>query len=164
METQAIGRRQILRGAGAVAGGVAVATVGLAAPVKADDGDQHGGLLGAWRITRQDDGDPTTVAGIASFAAGGVALYQDINPAGPHFAGAFAQGRHRKFRSTIISGSPADEAFPGAPALTQEVHTEGTRDHDTISGTYSATASDAATGESLGPPLTGTFTGTRIEA
>ena len=164
METQAIGRRQMLRGAGIAAGGVAVATVGMAAPAKADDGDKNGGLLGAWMITRQDDGDSRMITGVASFAAGGVALFQDINPAGPAFAGAFKQGDHKKFRSTIISGSNADVAFPGAPALTQTVHTQGTRDHDMISGTYSAVASDAATGDPLGPPLTGTFTGIRIEA
>jgi hypothetical protein len=115
-------------------------------------------------VTRQDDGDTATIAGIASFAAGGVALYMDTNPAGAAFAGAFAQGDHRMFRSALFSGSKADEAFPGAPALTQEVHTEGMRDHDMISGTYSALAFDAATGDPLGPPLTGTFTGTRIVA
>ena len=164
METQAIGRRQILRGAGVAAGTVAVATVGLTATASADDGDRGGGLLGAWMITRQDDGDTAMITGVASFAAGGVALFMDINPAGPSFAGAFAQHDHKMFKSTIISGSKADEAFPGAPALTQEVHTEGTRDRDTISGTYSATAFDATSGDPLGPPLTGKFTGTRIVA
>jgi len=40
----------------------------------------------------------------------------------------------------------------------------GSQDEDTISGTYSATATDAATGEQIGAPATGTFTGTRITA
>ena len=164
MRMQPVGRRQMLRGVGAAAGGVAITTLGLTSSAKADDSDDHRALLGAWMVIRQDDGDTATTTGVASFAAGGVACYQDINPVGPTFFGAFAQTNHHKFRSTIISGSKADEPFPGVPALTQLVQTTGTRDNDTIAGTYTATATDAATGEVLGTPLTGTFTGTRIGA
>ena len=153
----------MLRGAGAVAGGVAVATIGLSSPAKADDGGRQGGLLGAWKLDRQDDGgEPAT--GVATFASGGVAQFQDINPVGPAFYGSFAEGKHNKFRSTILAGARADEAFPGAPALTSEVHAEGTRHKDTISGTYSVESFDAATGDSLGPPTPGTFSGTRMRA
>ncbi len=162
MEQQTVGRRQMLRGAGVVAGGVAVATIGLASPAKADDDAKRAGLLGAWKLDRQDDGgEPAT--GVATFASGGVALFQDINPVGPVFYGTFVEGK-RQFRSTILSGSRADEAFPGAPALTSEAHAEGTRHNDTISGTYSVTSFDAATGDALGPPTTGVFSGTRITA
>lgn len=163
MRTQPLGRRQILQGAGAAASGVAIATLGLTSSVKADDNDDHRALLGAWMITRLDDGDTATTTGVASFVAGGVAFYQDINPVGPAFVGAFAQSNQNRFRSTIISGSRADEPFPGVPALTQVVQTTGRRDKDAVSGTYTATATDAATGEVLGTPLTGTFTGIRIE-
>ena len=163
MEAQTVGRRQVLRGAGVVAGGAAVATLGFAAPAIADDGSKHGGLLGAWRVTRQDEGG-TPVAGFASFASGGVSLFQDINPVGPSFCGAFGEGDHSKFKATILSGSRAEEAFPGSPALTSEAHVEGTRHNDTITGTYSVTSFDAVTGDALGPPTPGTFTGTRIRA
>ena len=165
MRTEPVGRRQVLRGVGAAAGGVAITTLGVTSSAKAGEvNDDHSALLGAWLVTRHDDGDSVTTQGVAIFAAAGIGLFQDLNPAGPTFFGAFAENGHRKFRSTLMSGSRANEPFPGIPALTQLVQTHGTRDKDTISGTYTATATDAATGEVLGTPLTGTFTGTRIIA
>ena len=142
---------------------MAAATIGLAAPAKADDGGKHAGLLGAWMITRRDDSDGSTATGVASFATGGIALYQDMNrPAQP--------SPERSSRTTENSGrrsSPAPKPTkysPGSPALTQEVHTHGTRDNDPISGTYQGTATDATNGDPVGLPVTGTFTGTRIIA
>jgi len=115
MESEQVGRRQLLRGAGAAVGGAAIVTAGVAAPAAADDGGKNGGLLGAWMVTRTDDADGTTAIGVAGFASGGVVVFQDVNPSGPAFTGAFAQRGRRRFRVRLLSGSAANEAFPDTP-------------------------------------------------
>lgn len=110
MGEQSLGRRQVLRGAGVVAaGGAAVTAVtglGLASPAMASDDGGSGGLAGSWMVIRQDDGDPTEVQAVFSFAGGGVFVEHDILPAGPPFTGTWARGSGGRFRATIWSGFP----------------------------------------------------------
>ena len=109
MGEQSLGRRQVLRGAGVVAaGGAAVTAVtglGLASPAMASD-DDGGGLTGSWMVTRQDDGDPTQVQAVFSFAGGGVFVEHDILPAGPPFTGTWARRDGGRFRATFLVRLP----------------------------------------------------------
>lgn len=68
MTERTLGRREVLRGAGVAAGGVALTGLGAAAAV-ADD-DEGRGLSGSWLATRHDDppGDPAPVKVVFSFA------------------------------------------------------------------------------------------------
>jgi hypothetical protein len=162
MGEQSLGRRQVLRGAGVVAaGGAAVTAVtglGLATPALASDGGD-GGLTGSWMVIRQDDGDPTRVQAVFSFAGGGVFVEHDILPAGPPFTGTWAR-RNGGFRATIWSGFPGDG--PGSPGVAVRVRLVGRVEHRTISGTYTVTTVD-----STGAPIdsnTGRFSGHPISA
>jgi hypothetical protein len=164
MGEQSLGRRQVLRGAGVVAAGgaavTAVSGLGLASPAIASD-DGGGGLTGSWMVTRQDDGDPTRVRAVFSFAGGGVFVEHDILPAGPPFTGTWARRDGGRFRATIWSGFPG-EGGPGSPGVAVRVRLVGRLEHRTISGTYTATVFD-----STGTPLesnTGKFSGQPISA
>jgi hypothetical protein len=161
MDERTLGRRQVLRGAGAAAaGGAAVAGLGLASPAMASD-DAGGGLTGSWMITRQDDGDPTEVQAVLSFAAGGVVVEHDIGPAGPPFTGTWARRSGGRFRATFWSGFPG-EGGPGSPGVTVRVRLVGRVEHRTISGTYTVAVFDA-TGAQI-DSATGSFTGRPINA
>jgi hypothetical protein len=159
MDERTLGRRQVLRRAGVVAtGGAAVAGLGLASPAIAS-GDDGGGLAGSWMITRQDDGDPTEVQAVLSFAAGGVIVEHDIGPAGPPFTGTWARRGGGRFRATFWSGFPG-EGGPGSPGVTVRVRLVGRVEHSTISGTYTVAVFDptgaqieAATGRFSGRPI-----------
>ena len=128
MSERVVGRRQVLRGAGAVAGGVAVAGLAMASPALAkDDGGDGGddrehrhGLTGSWQITRQDDGDPQIVQAVISFAGGGVLLTEDINPSASVFLGTWASPDGRQFRATFWTGS-ADPNNPGSKKITDSL-------------------------------------------
>ena len=164
MGEQSLGRRQVLRGAGVVvAGGAAVTAVtglGLASPAMASD-DGGGGLAGSWMVTRQDDGDPTEVQAVFSFAGGGVFVEHDILPAGPPFTGTWARGSGGRFRATIWSGFPG-EGGPGSPGVAVRVQLVGRLAHRTIPGTSTPTVF-----HSSGAPLesnTGRFSGHPISA
>ena len=164
MGEQSLGRRQVLRGAGVVAaGGAAVTAVtglGLASPAMASDDGGSGGLAGSWMVTRQDDGDPTEVQAVFSFAGGGVFVEHDIQPAGPPFTGTWARGSGGRFRATIWSGFPGEG--PGSPGVAVRVRLVGRLEHRTISGTYTATVFDPT-----GAPVesnTGRFSGHPISA
>ena len=160
MGERTIGRRQMLRGGGVAAGGVAVAGLGLSSPAMASD-DQNGGLTGSWLVTRQDNGDPTKVQAVFSFAAGGVFVEHDIGPAGPPFTGTWARRGDRGFRATIWSGFPG-EGGPGSAGVTVRVRPVGRVDHGTLSGTYTVAVFDAS-GAQI-DSATGTFSGHRIAA
>ena len=126
MGERALGRRQVLRGAGvAAAGGAAVTGLGLASPAMASD--DGGGLAGSWKVTRQDDGDPTEVQAVFSFAGGGVFVEHDILPAGPPFTGTWARGGGGQFRATFWSGFPG-EGGPGSPGVAVRVRLGKRRD------------------------------------
>ncbi len=159
MDERTLGRRQMLRGAGVVAaaGGAAVAGIGVASPAMASN-DDGGGLSGSWMITRQDDGDPTQVQGVLSFAGGGVIVEHDIGPAGPPFTGTWAR-RGGGFRATFWSGFPG-EGGPGSPGVTVRVRLIGRVEHRTISGTYTVAVFDpsgaqveSGTGRLSGRPI-----------
>jgi hypothetical protein len=162
MGEQTLGRRQVLRGAGVVAAsGAAVTAVtglGLASPAMASD-DDGGGLAGSWMVIRQDDGDPTQVQAVFSFAGGGVFVEHDILPAGPPFTGTWARGGGG-FRATIWSGFPGDG--PGSPGVAVRVRLVGRVEHRTISGTYTTAVFDS-TGAQI-DSATGRFSGHPINA
>lgn len=165
MGERALGRREVLLGAGVAASGVALTGLG-AGPAAADDGRNRRGrhdLSGSWLVTRADDppGDPTQVMAVFSFADGGVMIEHDINPAGPPFTGTWAARHGGEFTATIWSGfagGPGGEAGP-----TIRVRLRGAIDRDEISGTYDFTVFDPATNAVLDSG-TGTFSGTPIEA
>jgi len=160
MAEHIIDRRRMLRGAGVAAGGVAISTVGLAAPALAD-GRSHSRITGSWMVTRQDDGDPAEVQAVFSFTDGGVAIEHDIGPAGPPFTGTWAARQGNRFRATFWTGFPGDEG-PGSPGLTVRVQVRGRVRGDTIAGSYTV-AGFAPTGEEVFS-ATGSFSGERIDA
>ncbi|HEY2043445.1 MAG TPA: twin-arginine translocation signal domain-containing protein [Jatrophihabitans sp.] len=158
-EKHAIGRRQVLTGAG-VAAGVAVAGLGFASPADASDG-QGSGLSGSWLIVRQDDGTPAKIKAVFSFAGGSVLIEHDINPAGPPFTGTWAASEGNRFRATMWSGTTGQG--PNQPGPTVRVKLRGQKSHNTISGKYTFTAFDP-TSNAVVQSGTGTFTGSPISA
>jgi hypothetical protein len=158
-EEQSIGRRRMLRGAGAAAGGVAVSTVALASPALADGG--HSRVAGSWMIVHQDDADPAEVKAVISFALGGVFISHDISPAGPPFTGTWERRGHDRFRATFWSGFPGDEG-PGSAGPTIRIRARGQVDGDEISGTFTFTVFDP--GGEVVDSASGTFSGERIDA
>ncbi|MGZ4611006.1 MAG: hypothetical protein ACXV2H_12175 [Actinomycetes bacterium] len=158
MDERAIGRRQMLRGAGVAAGGVAVSGIALASPAAASD--DHTGLTGSFFCTRQDDGTTDKITVILSFAGGDVFLSHDINPAGPPFTGTWARDGKR-FRATFWTGTvggPNNQAGP-----TVRVRARGRVEGETITATYAFTAFDPKTGAVVDSG-TGKLTGRRIRA
>jgi hypothetical protein len=124
----------------------------------ASDTDQ-GGLTGSWLATHQQTGDPTKVVAVVSFAAGGVLVSHEINPAAPPATGTWASLSDNRFRGTCWTGFPGGDA-PGTAGPTVRVRLEGRLHRGTISGTYTFTFFDptgAATQSG-----TGTFSGQRI--
>lgn len=169
MSDQTLGRREVLLGAGIAAGGVVATSVGLAAPAAArdrhddDERDERDELDGSWLVTRQDDGDPTKVRAVFSFAGGDVFVEHDIQPAGPPFTGTWASHDDKRFRATIWSGFPGEG--PDAPGVSVRVRLEGNADKGTLSGTYVVTVFDATGAELPDEAATGKFfDGERIEA
>ena len=163
METGVIGRRQVLRGAGVAAGGVAVGGLGLASPAAAasDDDSRRGGLTGSYLVTRQDDGDPTRVQAVLSFADGDVFVAHDINPAGPPFTGTWERTGGGAFRATFWTGFPG-EGGPGSAGGTIRVRARGEVDDGVLRGTYRVTAFDPSGAVVFNG--TGRFRGRRIAA
>lgn len=157
MNERALGRRQLLMGAGVAAGGVVATGVGLAGPAAASDGHR---LTGSWLAYRRDDGDEMSVQLVISFAGSDVILTQDIQPAGPTFTGTVS--RHgSSFQATIWSGFPGED--PEEPGVTVRVTLEGGVHDGTLSGTYTVTVFDS-TGAEV-DSVTGTiFDGHRIDA
>jgi hypothetical protein len=162
MGEHVIGRRQMLRGAGVAAGGVAVTGLGLASPAVASD-DSRGALAGSWLVTRQDNGSTSKTVAVLSFAGGGVVIAHDINPAGPPFTGTWARRGDGRFRATLWSGFTG--MGPNQPGVTVKVHVEGRVRGDTISATYSVKVFDDATGAAItAQAATGRLSGHLIEA
>jgi hypothetical protein len=159
MGEQAVGRRQVLRGAGVAAGGMAVGGIALASPAMATDGH---GLSGSWLVWRQDEGDPTRVTTVLSFAAGGVIVSHDISPAGPPFTGTWEWEGDGRFSATIWSGFPGDTG-PGSAGPTVRVRLRGRVEEGVLSGTYRVTVF-APTSDEVLVRNTGSFRGRRIDA
>lgn len=161
MSDNAVGRRQVLRGAGVAAGAAAIAGIALASPAMANDDDRGRGLAGSWLATRQDDDAPDEVLVVLSFGGGDVFISHDIRPAGPPFTGTWIQRGRNRFRATFWTGFPGEEG-PGSPGDTVVVHAEGRVENGTLSGTYTATVFDPTGAE--GPSFPGSFSGQRIDA
>lgn len=161
MTVRTLGRRDILLGAGAAAGAVAMVGAG-ASPAMADNERSIRAVLGGWLINRHDNppGDTTPVQATVSFAAGGVFATQDIAPVGAPGMGSWAKSGHNAFEATFWSGSPAED---GQPAVTVLVKVTGSVHDDTISGTYSYQGFLAGTSTMIFTG-TGSFTGVRIQA
>lgn len=161
MAERVIDRRQVLRGAGFAAGGAAVGVAAFAAPAAAHD-NRGGTLSGSWLITRQDDGAPSTTAGVLSFAGGNVMVEHDINPAGPPFTGTWEGHDDHRFRATFWSGQAGNGPNQAGPTI--RVRLRGQVRRGNLTGTYTFTAFDPSTGA---PVQTGTgkvLSGKLIEA
>jgi hypothetical protein len=162
MTNSAIGRRQVLRGAGVAAGGIAVGSVGLASPAMASaSSDDEQGLAGSWRIMRQDEGNPQRVTTVLSFTDGGVTISHDISPAGPPFTGAWRELEDDRFRAVFWSGFPGEDFE--SPGPTARVRARGRVTDDRIAGSYTFTVFAPGSDEVL-ESGSGTFQGFRIVA
>ena len=146
MAQRVIDRRQVLRGAGVAAGGAAVGAFAFAAPASAND-TGSGKLAGSWLIIREDDGSPDRVAAVLSFAGGDVMIEHDINPAGPPFTGTWQRDGDHRFRTTFWSGQAGEG--PGQPGPTLQVRLRGQIKNGNLTGSYTFTAFDPATGAPL---------------
>lgn len=160
MTQHVMARRQVFRGAaGVAAGGVLTAGLG-AAPAVGSEAHPHG-LLGSWLIVHRNDppapAEPT--AAVVSFAAGGVVISHDINPAGPPLTGTWAVREGGRFRATTWTGFAGG---PNEPGGTARVQIQGRLRGDRISGTFTFTAFDPS-GKQVDSG-TGTFTGKPIDA
>jgi hypothetical protein len=163
MHEDRLGRRQVLRRAGLITGGVAATSVGLASPALASGGQDDDRLEGSYMITRTDDGGPGATTSVFSLAGGGVLVNQDIDPPDTHSTGSWAAATGRgRFTSTHWTGFPADEST-GTPALTARVRTRGRVQRGAISGTYDVSFFLVPTGEEVFV-VTGTYAGPRIVA
>jgi hypothetical protein len=161
MKGSVIGRRDVLRGAGVVAAGATIGTLGIASPALATE-DRGNNLSGSWLITRQDKGSPTTTKAVLSLALGDVIVVHDIQPAGPPFTGTW-RNAGPGFRATFWTGSTGEA--PGEPGPTIRVRiTSGRVTRGMISGSY---VFDVFLPDgTLAPDQSGsgTFTGNRIIA
>jgi hypothetical protein len=160
-----IQRRHLLRNVGLVAGGAATAS-GLGAVVApASARHPHGGgrrgrrrLLGSWVVERTEGDGTVTLVG--SFAAGGVIVVHDIDPAGPPVTGTWRMLDRNSWRATLWTGFPGEEG-PGSPGPTARLRIFGEVRRRRIRGTYEVTFF-APDGSELGAG--GTFVGRPIEA
>lgn len=151
MAERVIDRRQVLRGAGVAAGGAAVGAVAFAEPASASPHEHSdNNLSGSWLIVRQDEGTTTPTTAVLSFAAGGVIIEHDINPAGPPFTGTW-EGRDGRFKATFWSGASGNG--PNQPGPTLRVRVRGQVRRGKLTATYTFTAFDPTTGA---PVQTGT--------
>jgi hypothetical protein len=141
MAESVVNRRQALRGAGVAAGG-AVGAFALAPAASAQDRGEQG-PSGSWLVVRQDDGSPVLTTLVLSFSGGGVFISHDINPAGPPFTGTWkADGR--RFRATFWTGQAGNG--PNQPGPTIRVRLRGQVEGRSLTGTYTFTVFDPATG------------------
>lgn len=163
MGEELVGRRGWLRGVG-VGGGLAVAAlVTSAGSAAAKDGDKKkdhkDDTTGSWLVEALNDDDDETLS-VVSFAAGGVAVVHDIQPAGPPWTGTW-EADDEEFKATVWTGFPGEEG-PGSVGPTAWLRLEGEYDDDDLSGTFEAKilAPDGAEVDTI----TGSFSGSRIEA
>lgn len=160
MHEDRLGRRQMLRRASVITGGVVVASAAVASPALADGSDSPG-LVGGWLVDREDPDIDVRAHGVFTFAAGGVVHYQDIFVLNAILHGSWKAGSGRTFRYEMWGGLPADPAT-GAPALTVRVAGPGTYTRRTFTNPYVVTLFDAASGTEFFS-YEGVAKGTRIE-
>lgn len=160
MEYPSVGRRRLLAGAGAAAGGILAAGV-AATPVGADpDKDRRSSAEGSWLAKRFDPGDGVERTFVINFGRGGVCTSIDINPVLLNGAGAWSS-RGRLLTATVWYGT--DEIPDVLPAAFFEVKPVATVDGDQLTGTFTFTVFLAQTGDPIGEGG-GTWSGTRITA
>lgn len=163
MAEQALGRRQLIRGAGAAAGGLAVTGLGgaMAAPAAAKDDDDHhdSAIAGSWLASVHGD-DGSELMSVGSFAHGGVAITHDISPAGPPFTGSWEPRGENRFRATLWGGFPGPQG-PGSVGPTARLRLRGRLRDDELSGTFRFVVFDP--NGAVVERGSGTFEATRIE-
>jgi len=164
MTEHVIDRRNVLRGAGIAASGAAIGAVGFAGPASASSRghDHHGSLSGSWLIVREDDGTTTEVTAVLSFAAGGVIISHDINPAGPPFTGTWESSEDHRFEATFWTGTAG--GGPNQPGQTIRVNLRGRVRDDDLTAGYRFTVFDQATGDVLATGTGKVLSGRRIDA
>ncbi|MEO5900341.1 MAG: hypothetical protein ABIR68_09440, partial [Ilumatobacteraceae bacterium] len=100
-------------------------------------------MTGAWKLHRVDP--DAEYDGIWLFAVGGVATYQDINPAAPRpLLGSWSESQH-DFRYEMWVGFEADPAT-STPALTAQVAGKGDRSGASFTTNYHVVFFDAGSG------------------
>jgi hypothetical protein len=159
MGAQRVGRRQVLRGAGAAAGGLAVVGLGAAVPASAAD-EAAGDISGSW-LADVHNADGSTVVGVLSFAGGGVALVHDISPAGPPWTGTWERRGDAGLRATLWTGFPG-EGGPGTVGGTARLRLRARLDDGRLVGTFTFAVFDP-TGAQV-QAGSGTFRARPIEA
>lgn len=162
MSEHGIGRRQLVRSAaGVAAGGALVVGAGTGAASASGNGDGHG-LLGAWWVEHTNDppADPDPGVTVVGFAAGGVLVATDIQPAGGTSTGAWSMDGNR-FRATFWGAAPGEAE--GDPGISIQIRARGRLREGRLSGTFTVTGY-AGDGTTVIFSATGTFTGTRLAA
>lgn len=160
MSEHAMDRRDVLRGATVLAGGAAAAGVGLAQPASADDTEaaRRHSIVGNWMV-RRTNADGSVTRTVASFAAGGVHLTNDISPTGPLYTGTWRQEGDAT-RAVLWAGFPGET--PGSPGPTVQVKVRGRVRDDRIDGTFTFTLF-APDGDTVLQRGSGSYRGFRIE-
>lgn len=157
MSTGRIGRRELIKGAGA--GAVAAAALTLpATSAAARPEHSKSSVVGGWLITVVNPDNSTTKT-VVSFGAGGDFATADISPPSPTGLGSWRSGEESdEFVGTFWAGDSDQQQNPGG---TIKVHATGSVDDDDISGNYTiwvflASGTQVFTGN-------GSFSGSRIK-
>src|SRR5687767_11070485 len=156
MSEHGIGRRQLVRSAAGVAAGGALAVgTGVGAASASGHGDDRHGLLGAWWIEHTNDppADPDPGVTVVGFAAGGVVVATDIQPAGATSTGAWSMDGNR-FRATFWGAAPGE--VEGDPGISIRIRARGRLREGRLSGTFTVTGY-AGDGTTVVFSATGTF-------
>jgi hypothetical protein len=163
MSEHGIARRQLVRtAAGVAAGGALVVGSGAATASAAGDDAMAQGLLGAWWVEHTNDppADPEPGVTVVGFAAGGVIVGTDVQPAGTTSTGAWSADGDR-FRATFWGSAPGETATD--PGIGIRIRVRGRLHDGMISGTFTVTGFAPDTTTEVFS-ATGTFTGHRLRA
>jgi len=154
-----VGRRQLMKGAGA--GAVALAALTLPSTgASAQPERRSSGVEGGWLLTVKNAApDNGTTKAVATFGAGGDLSSVDISPPSPTGLGSWKATEEDGFALTFWAADSDQSQNPGG---TIKIHATGSVDDDDITGDYTiwvflANGTQVFTGNS-------TFSGSRIEA
>jgi hypothetical protein len=156
MALNTVNRRQLVRAAaGVAAGGVLVGGTGVASATA----DSSSGLVGSWWVTHTTDPPEPPEEGvtIVSFVDGGIAIANDIHPAGQLSTGTWEVRDNHRFRASFWGGFPEVD---GNPAGYVRIDVRGRRDGDAVTGTFTVHVFDTSDTEVF--TVTGSFEGTRL--
>src|SRR3977135_1691995 len=118
MAHERIGRRELIMGCGAGAVALAAVTLPATAAFAEDDPGRGGALQGSWLTTRQDNGVPTSLTGIVTFAGGGAFAERDINPPNPVGLGSWSKSGDHRFAVTFWTVALNGTTFQGTVKVT----------------------------------------------